>query len=837
VKASTTVAEFVTSAALAAPDRVALVAPGRELTTYATLAEQVARVVGSLRARGVEADHRVALLVETGPEAATGFLGIASTAICAPLNPSFRESELDFALHDLRARALVVSATLDTPARDVARRHGVEVVELEVRPGDSAGVFALAGAEPESSVSEARPEDVALLLHTSGTTARPKLVPLPHRQLVASARNVRESLGLREDDRCLNVMPLFHIHGLVAALLASLDARGSVICTPGFHQLQIFEWLREHDPTWTTAVPTMLQGALERMRRDPTLVVDHGLRFVRSSSAPLPVAVLEGLERALGVPVVEAYGMTEAAHQMASNPISGTRKPGSVGVPAGPEVTVLREDGSVADQGDVGEIAVRGSNVFAGYEANPEANAESFTNGWFRTGDLGRLDRDGYLFLVGRSKEIINRAGEKISPLEVDDVLLRHAAVEQAATFGVPDARLGEEVAAAVVVREGHSADERALQDFVAQTVAPFKVPRRIAIVPEIPRTATGKVQRTRLAEQLQLAEPGPRPAMSSGFLEEGVRATWAEVLGLPDVEPDADFFALGGDSILGAEAVARIRELIADPALPLITIVRAPTPRGMAAEVQSQYGWDHRGLVLIQEGSTAATTLFCIHGVDGDVVRFAPLARRLGDRWRVVGLRPGGTYDDALPDSVEGLATEYLPLIRASQPHGPYLVVGFCMGATVALELAHRLSADEEEVRIILIDPRLRRSPGLRQTLHLVRLRAREKRLTSAVLGRLGRRRQPTPGADDADPVTSALEQARDAYVPIPTSAPAAVLRSATFEGYAMSDAYISGVFTRIVFDMRLGGAHRDLFRAPAVVELEESIERACAALEDSGR
>ena len=237
-------------------------------------------------------------------------------------------------------------------------------IELETVTAKPAGVFTLAGGGVEPSDTHARQGDTALILHTSGTTARPKIVPLTHRQLAASAQNVCNTLGLQSNDRCLNVMPFFHIHGLVAALLASLNAGGSVVCTPGFHQLQLFDWLRNHQPTWITAVPTMLQAALERMRRDPELVTDHGLRFVRSSSAPLPPAVLDGLERALGVPVVEAYGMTEAAHQMTSNSIVGIRKPGSVGVPAGPEVAVLLTDGRIADQGDVGEVAVRGSAVF-----------------------------------------------------------------------------------------------------------------------------------------------------------------------------------------------------------------------------------------------------------------------------------------------------------------------------------------------------------------------------------------------------------------------------------------------------------------------------------------
>ena len=295
---------------------------------------------------------------------------------------------------------------------------------------------------------------MALVLHTSGTTSRPKQVPLTHHNLCLSARNVAAALGLRTDDRCLNVMPLFHIHGLVGALLSSLAAGGSAICAPGFHAPSFFEWLSELEPTWYTAVPTIHQAVLARAAESTDAIDRSRLRFVRSSSAPLPPQVQDALEQALGVPVIESYGMTEAAHQMASNPLPpGERKPGSVGVAAGPDITVLGPDGQELPVGSVGEVAVRGASVFSGYENAPEVNASAFTNGWFRTGDEGLLDAEGYLFLRGRIKEIINRGGEKIGPLEIEDALLSHPDVQEAVAFSIPDERLGEEVGAAIVPR------------------------------------------------------------------------------------------------------------------------------------------------------------------------------------------------------------------------------------------------------------------------------------------------------------------------------------------------------------------------------------------------
>ena len=349
------------------------------------------------------------------------------------------------------------------------------------------------------------------MLHTSGTTARPKIVPLLQRNLAASARHIAGTLRLGPADRCLNVMPLFHIHGLAAAVLASMGAGASITCTPGFNALKVFSWFEDAVPTWYTAVPTMHQAILARADRQPETARAAGLRLVRSSSASLPPQVMARLEAVFGCPVIESYGMTEAAHQMTSNPLPpGERKPGSVGVPAGPEVAVMDSAGALLPAGSVGEVVIRGPNVTPGYAGSPEANAEAFADGWFRTGDQGVFDADGYLMLTGRLKELINRGGEKISPREVDEALLDHPAVAQAVAFALPNPKLGEEVAAAVVVRDGAEVDERALRAFVGERLAGFKVPRRVVFVPEIPKGATGKLQRIGLAAKLGLAESDP---------------------------------------------------------------------------------------------------------------------------------------------------------------------------------------------------------------------------------------------------------------------------------------------------------------------------------------
>ena len=487
-------------------DAPAIGAPDRRPMSRRQLLRLVDTVGGALRGLGVGAQDRVGIVLPNGPEMAAAFLSVAGSTTAAPLNPTYREDEFDFYLGDIEAKALIVQAGLDSPARAVAARRGIAVVELAPNAAGPAGGFALSAPPMDRGPADPKADQVALVLHTSGTTSRPKIVPLSHRNLTASAGNIVRILALAPADRCLVIMPLFHIHGLVGALLSSLAAGASVHCPPGFNALKFFAWLDEVEATWYTAVPTMHQAILARAERNAEILARRRLRFIRSSSASLPPAVMRALEATFGCPVIESYGMTEAAHQMTSNPLPpAARKPGTVGLAAGPEVAIMGSGGALLPRGAAGEIVIRGANVTAGYANNPKANGEAFTNGWFRTGDEGVLDVEGYLSITGRLKEIINRGGEKIAPREVDDVLMEHGAVAQAVTFAMPHEKLGEEVAAAVVLREGQRASEQELRDFVAQRLADFKVPRRILFLPEIPKGATGKLQRIGLAQRLGL--------------------------------------------------------------------------------------------------------------------------------------------------------------------------------------------------------------------------------------------------------------------------------------------------------------------------------------------
>jgi acyl-CoA synthetase (AMP-forming)/AMP-acid ligase II len=447
------------------------------------------------------------MVLANGPEAAAAFVSIASTAVAAPLNPAYRDKEFDFYLSDLNPKALVLTDNIDSPARQVALERGIDLFILH--PEGAAGNFWL-----EFNASSYKADNtlknltvgnnIALVLHTSGTTSHPKLVLLTHANLVASANNISSSLQLKSSDLCLNIMPLFHVHGLVGAVLSSLAAGASVCCAPGFNAMKFFHWLDLAQPNWYTAVPTMHQAILARAAHNLDSLQRNRLRLIRSSSSALLPQVMIALEQNFGCPVIESYGMTEAAHQITSNPLPPKlRKPGSVGVAAGPDVVILDAEGRTLLPGVIGEVAISGANVSGCYEVKGTTNSSLSTSSWFRTGDQGLFDQDGYLFLTGRLKELINRGGEKISPFEVETVLMDHPAVSQVVVFAVPHAKLGEEVAAVVVLHENSKVEESDLQAFAKGRLADFKVPWRFFFVTEIPKGPTGKLQRLSLAEKL----------------------------------------------------------------------------------------------------------------------------------------------------------------------------------------------------------------------------------------------------------------------------------------------------------------------------------------------
>jgi acyl-CoA synthetase (AMP-forming)/AMP-acid ligase II/acyl carrier protein len=593
-----TLYELINRRATEAPDAIALGAPGRQSLTYRQLVEHIRQTGSTLHSEGINRNDRVTIVLPNGPEMAAAFLGVVNVATCAPLNPTYSAEEFEFYFGDLSARALITQAGMETKAVHVAKKLNIPIIELLVDGGAPAGAFSLpqAGASKFDPASLAQSNDTALVLHTSGTTSRPKIVPLTQANLCASAKHISSWLSITPDDRCLNVMPLFHVHGLMASLLASLTAGASVTCTPGFLAPHFFEWIDECHPTWYTAVPTMHQAILSHARENANVIRSRPLRFIRSCSAPLPPTMMADLEAAFDVPVVEAYGMTEASHQIACNPLPPQkRKPGSVGLATGTDVAILNDGGDLLPAGVVGEIAIQGENVTESYENNPEANLEAFIDGWFRTGDQGYMDEDGYIFITGRTKEIINRGGEKISPREIDEVLLNHPAVAQVVTFTVPDPHLGETVGAAVVLHKDASVSERELREFAAERLAYFKIPSQLLFVDNIPKGPTGKLQRTGLAQKLGLSISEKEAPLEQAIyvaprtpLEQTIARIWSEVLVLDRIGIHHGFLELGGDSLLATLVVSRLREAI-QVEVTLLDFFEAPTVADMALIVEEK--------------------------------------------------------------------------------------------------------------------------------------------------------------------------------------------------------------------------------------------------------
>lgn len=687
-------------------DSPAIMAPGREPLTYGRLHTHIEETIGALNAFGLGRRDRVAIVLPPGPGLAAAFLTVAAGATCVPLNPAYTESEFDFYLSNVGARALIVQKGQESPAIRSAHKLGIQLIQLSPRLDSQAGTFTLEACERVRPVQGgvSQHEDIALLLFTSGTTSQPKVVPLTHMNICTSATNIAATLGLSERDRCMNLMPLFHIHGLIGSLLSSVAAGASFLSVPYYEVPGFAQWTAEFSPTWYTTVPTVHQEIVRHIQAQHP---EHcrSLRFVRSSSAPMSAKLRDELEALLRVPVIEAYGMTEAAHQISSNPLPpGQRKAGSVGLATGPEAAIMDGAGRLLEPNRTGEIVIRGASVFAGYENNPTANSSAFQHGWFRTGDQGFVDEDGYLFITGRLKEMINRGGEKISPREVDDVLMGHPDIREAVTFRVPHDTLGEDVAAAVVLRERASATRREIREFASRRLAAFKVPRRVVIVEEIPKGASGKPQRFKLAEALGLnrLRDGREVVAPERTVEYQLIEIWEQLLGVKPIGVEDDFFELGGHSLLAVQLMNEI-ERVFGRRLPITALLADATVEGLANLLLDHPVADGRLLVKIQDGASKPPFFF-LHGdhVGGGFYSLK-LARGLGEERPFYVFVPHGMDGRPLP-SVEAMAACYVEMMRSAQPHGPYLLGGFCNGGVIAFEMARQLQQQGQKVDALIL-------------------------------------------------------------------------------------------------------------------------------------
>lgn len=563
-----TLFQLLQEQAIKTPDKVAVEALNRRALSYEQLLQQIISTKHHLNFLGVEKAHRIAIVMPNGPELATACLSIISAASVAPINPDYKQSEYEQTFARLEPAALVLPKATAHPAREAAKQLAIPIIELGSNLDAPAGVFELKGATIGASRVTDSPllGDEAVVLQTSGTTGLSKIVPLTQANLIASAQHLIASLQLTTDDRVLHFLPMFHIGGIVDVLLAPLLSGGTVFCAPSFSAADFYRDLSSYKPTWTQGVPVMLEEMLKNSEQHKAIVAAHTLRFVRSVSAPLPVERMQAFEKVFSVPVIEIYGMTETAGVITSNPLPpAERKLGSVGISAGLTVAAQSLEGRLLSVDEVGEIVVRGASVITAYEDAPDDNALAFRDGWFHTGDLGRVDEDGYVFLTGRIKDMINRGGEKVTPQEIDMVLIQHPDVVDAASFAVRHDTLGEDVAALVVLRQGSNSTAQELTAYAREHMAFFKVPKIIHLVDAVPRGPSGKVDRSQLT--YQYADIAGAESERSEFRVANTPVTralldmWKGILDTDDIGIDDDFFDIGGDSLKAASFINALQQ------------------------------------------------------------------------------------------------------------------------------------------------------------------------------------------------------------------------------------------------------------------------------------
>ncbi len=685
--------------AVAAPALKALLAPGQNPITFEELSSRICAIASMVRDAGLRRNEVIAVIMPDGLELLSTILGTTSVAICAPLNPALRTSEAESYFRDLDVRALIVDPRHDLGVKEMANKLGVAVLDLE-RATDVSSSTTLA--------EYVRADDTALVLQTSATTAKARLVPLTHSNLRAMAVNTRRILQLSAEDRFLSVMPLFHLTGLLSSL-ATLLAGGSVISTSGFDSGKFLSWIEELHPTWYTASPALHNAILPLFAERPDVLNRFPLRFVRSIGAPLQQSLLAELERVLHVPVLEGYGMTEAGMVASNTPQK--RRAGSVGQSAGVEVAVMGDSETFLPTGCEGEIAVRGPAVIRGYRDNAEADESAFRGAWFLTGDVGYVDEEGFLFVTGRIKDIINRGGEKVRPGEVDEVLSTHPMVSETAAFGVPHPTLGEDVAAAAVLIPGASVTEAELRRFVADRLADFKIPRRIIFMDSIPRGPTGKALRTKLAEQFLQGEAALRANQGDTLtpIEKKLEIIWKRILRIDEIGIRDDFFAAGGDSLGLTLLMAEIEfEFEVDGTLlEGSEFFSSPTIETLAGVIQGRTPASMNGTRLpfvALQPMGSRIPVFCIPGADENPYYFRDLAKDLGQDQPFYVLRDLRPEVERGVYSIEEHAAYYCRAVRSVRKHGPYILAGHCYGGILAFETARQLVSMGEEMSLLAL-------------------------------------------------------------------------------------------------------------------------------------
>lgn len=694
------------------PDAIAIASPGRIPLDYSSLWSHITRTAHALREWGIGRNDRVAIVIPQGAEMAVAFLAVSDVAIAAPLNPHLSGEDFASYLKAIDPKYIMVAPAVRYSIEAIAQRLDITIIEIIFEPAKPSGMFSLPGASMDSISSDVVPEvdDLGLILSTSGTTSRPKLVLLTHRNFVAAADNTQAALGLTQNDRCLDVMPLFHGHGLVAGVVASLIAGAAVMCTPPFSDRKFFAWMDEFRPTWYTAIPTMHQAVLAEAPGNVDIIDRTPLRFIRSASALLPLPIMDELERVFKVPVTESYGLSEAL-QLTNTPLDLTkRKIGSLGLPGTSDVGIMDEAGKLMKPGEKGEIVCRGPIVMQGYFNDPEATERSFTNGWFRTGDLGYLDTDGHLYMTGRLKETINKGGEKVSPQEVDSVIMSCPTVSQAVTFGIPDPVLGEEVAAVVAPKTGMSVSGEDIRRFVATKLSEYKVPTKVLVVPKILTGPTGKLIRREVAQHfgpiIAGAKHGSAPVIEArNPLERQLIHLWEDLLSIRPLGIRHDFFDCGGTSLLAVRMMEEIERFHGKTLHPSV-LFSAPTIEQLSHLLQSDSMLNAGiGSIIEIQGGQSRRPLFFLNGIyHGGGFYCRELAGNLHPEQPFYTFSPLEIEKEGIPNTIESQAESYLNMLPAIQSSGPYLLGGFSHAGLIAYEMARRLRARGEEVALLVI-------------------------------------------------------------------------------------------------------------------------------------
>jgi oxalate---CoA ligase len=703
----TTIGEALQSLAERQPDHPAIVSSGFAPLSYGELQNLIRNVRSALRAAGLGRSARIAVAMPNGPHAALTILAVACSAVSIPLNPrqSLREIETGFTA--LPPDAVVLLKGSDSVVRRVAERLRIPILEavrsqdggLEMTIDEPASVATVASSELDEPDAEAP----AFILQTSGTTAKPKLIPTSHRNMLASAARVQSWFDLTTEDRCLCVSPVFYAHGLHVMVFTPLLTGGSIAFPSDPSRFDYAEWFEGLKPTWYSAGPT-----LHRLVFDNTGWVNgkHSLRFALSGGAPLTTDLIEGLQKKLGVPVVEHYGSSEGM-QICSNQLRpGTSKAGTCGIPSPNTIRIVADDGGAAATGERGEILIGGQTVVSGYLNAPELTATSFVSGWFKSGDIGSIDRNGFLTLHGRKDDLINRGGEKISPAEIDEVLMRHPAVAEAAAYAVPHLRLGQDVAAAVVLRPGASASSAELRRFLQNQLAAFKIPAQISIRDQLPKGKTGKVLRRQVgAEAVDgglevncVAVPlGDHPALNTLVVR--LKDIWERLLKTTPLSIDDDFSEKGGDSLLAIQMLCEVEQLMGK-AIPSTVLFEARTIRQLAHALFKEHIQSDDVIELNASGDRPP--MFFFHGDYLGGFYAGRLAKLLGADQPLFVIAPHDFGKDPLLLPIEEIAAYRLPMILNAQPKGPYRLGGYCLGGLVAFELARLLLAAGEKVELV---------------------------------------------------------------------------------------------------------------------------------------